>query len=208
MKLALLVFEKIVEATFLLEQKGIVMLMTNYKSSGYFFNVNLTGKLNDDDVYRGDLVLELGEVTERGDRKPPAIVAKQCVLYVAGNVIKLLVGGLDKLSDISMVAELYSADFADDCCLLFFVHDIKQPIVVVEGGKRYLSVPLDDGMIWNEALELLCLEKSDLKGQSAEQKIATLLAELEQFTPDYPEMNLDQALTQTFEVKAQARGPV
>lgn len=184
------------------------MLLENYKTQGYLFNVNLTGKHNADDVYRGDLVLEFGELTERGDRKPPAVVAKQAVLYIAEDKIKLLITGLDQLADISMLIEHYGKDLADDALILLFVHDIKDPMDIFIDQHHYLAIPLDDGMIWNEALEVLCIEKSDLKGQSAEEKIATVLSELSGFRHNYPETGLDDALANTVEVKMTARGPV
>lgn len=184
------------------------MLVTRYKEQGYLFNTNLTGELNGDQVYRGDLVLEFGEVTDRGDRKPPVVVAKQVALYTSKNKVNMLVGGLDRLSDIAMVTQLYEQDFAEGCEILFFVHDIKEPMLIPISGFNYYVVPLDDGMIWNETLELLCIEKSDLKGQSAAEKVATLLAELKNFKPSYPERNYETALDYTVKVKATARGPV
>ena len=63
-------------------------------------------------------------------------------------------------------------------------------------------------MIWNEALELLCIEKSDLKGQSAEEKVGTMLSEVKQFKHKYPTVSYDEALECTIEVKHTARGPV
>ena len=51
--------------------------------------------------------MEFGEVTERGDRKPPNIVAKQGVLLVVDGKIQLIVAGLDRLSDLSMIADNY-----------------------------------------------------------------------------------------------------
>ena len=184
------------------------MLVSKYKDEGYLFNVNLTGSLGQDEVYRGDLVLVFGEVTERGDRKPPTKVARQAVLYVADDKINLFVAGLNNLSDLDLVTEHYDKDFAEDSKFLFFVRDIKDPMVVPSQGSQYVVVPLEDGMIWNEALELLCIEKSDLKGQSAEEKIGTLLDELKSFKPKYDEVAMADALERTIEVKGEARGPV
>jgi len=184
------------------------MLIQRYKEAGFLFNVNLTGKVGDAEVYRGDLVLVLGEVTERGDRMPPVSVAKQAVIYAPEGKIKLLVAGLDRLEDLALMVENYLADCADDVQTLFFVHNIKSEMKVELGGLKATAVALDDGMIWNEALELLCIEKSDLKGQSAEEKIETLYNELKKANFKYPTLSWEEALTKTVAVQHTARGPV
>ena len=184
------------------------MLLTKFKDEGYLFNINFTGSCDGSDIYRGDLVLEFGEVTERGDRKPPSVVAKQAVMLISDDSIRMLVAGLDKLSDLAMVTEHYEQFMTADCQLLFFVHDIKSSLIVSISEREYKLEALDDGMIWNEALELLCIEKSDLKGQSAEEKVVMLFDELCQFKSKGTAVNYDEALTQTIEVKASARGPV
>ena len=81
-------------------------------------------------------------------------------------------------------------------------------MIIPISGFNFRVVPLEDGMIWNETLELLCIEKSDLKGQSAEEKVETLLAELKQYKPSFPSVSYEDALGCTIEVKATARGPV
>jgi len=184
------------------------MFLDKYKEEGKLFNINLVGTTGDMEVYRGDLVLEFGDITERGDRKPPIIVAKQGVLMVAEGKTQLIVAGIERLSDLSMIVEHYTADFAEDCRTLFFVHNIKVPLVVSLDGTEFLVEPLDDGMIWNELLELLCIEKSDLKGQSAEEKVVTLYEELKAYTSKGKPVDFDSALGYEAEVVSTARGPV
>ena len=184
------------------------MFLDDYKQKGFLFNINLVGTAGDDEIYRGDLVLEFGEVTERGDRKPPNIVAKQAVLLVSGGKIEMIAAGLDRLSDLSMIAENYSADYAAGCLTLFFVHNVKVPLKVSLSGTEYLVEPLEDGMIWNELLELLCIEKGDLKGQSAEEKVVTVAGELKAFKSKGEAVDYEAALGYEVEVKLSARGPV
>ena len=184
------------------------MLVQKYKDEGYLFNVNLTGTLGDAEIYRGDLVLEFGEVTERGDRKPPVIVAKQAAVFSKEDKILMLIAGLDRLEDLELVAEHYQKDCVDDAQTLFFVHNIKDEMVTTCGGLTAKLIPLDDGMIWNEALEVLCIEKSDLKGQSAEEKVETVYGELKSYKFKGAEVSWDDALSKTVEAKHSARGPV
>lgn len=184
------------------------MLLEKYKENGYLFNINLTGKIEASDVYRGDLVLEFGGKTERGDQKPPSVVAKQAVLLIENDKIVLLAGGLDQLSDLAMVAEHYQGDLAEGSVNLFFVHNIKEPMVTSLNGTNYILVPLDDGMIWNELLELLCIEKSDIKKLSAEEKVVMLYKEFGSFKHKYPDVSYEDALGLTVAAKAAVRGAV
>lgn len=184
------------------------MLIQKYKDEGYLFNINLTGEISGNEVYRGDLVLEFGDVTERGDRKPPTVVAKQAVVYSVSDKIELLIAGLYKLSDLEMVAEHYQKDCVANAQILMFVHDIKDEMIITLGDLTVTAIPLDDGMIWNEALELLCIEKSDLKGQSAEEKVVTVFDELKAYKAKGEELAFSDGLGKTVEVAHTARGPV
>lgn len=184
------------------------MLLDQYKKKGFLFNVNLTGAADIGDVYRGDLVLEFGDITDRGELGPPKIVAKQSVLLIVDDKMVLLAGGLDQLSDLAIVLDNFSNDLAENCICFFFVHNIKDPMVITLRGFNYILLPLDDGMIWNELLEVLCIEKSDIKSQSAEEKIVTLYKELGNFKHKYPTVDYEDALGQTIEAKMAVRGAV
>lgn len=184
------------------------MLLDQFKEKGILFNVNLVGTTGCAEIYRGDLVLELGEKTERGDRMPPVNIARQGVLLVVDNKIQMIAAGLDRLSDLPMVVEHYSADYAADCRTLFFVHNIKVPLVVTLAGTDYLVEPLADGMIWNEILELLCIEKGDIKSQSAEEKVLTVYEELKAYKTKAKAVDYDSALAYELQVRSSARGPI
>ena len=184
------------------------MLLEQYKEKGCLFNMNLSGTTDTGEVYRGDLVLEFGEITERGDMGPPKTVINQAVLLTVEDKTVLLAGGLDELADLETVIKNYDADYADGAIGLFFVHNIKDPMTVKLGSVNYILVPLDDGMIWNEILELLFIEKSDIKRQSAEEKVVTLYEELGTYKHKFPAVEFETALTQTVTPKTAVRGAV
>jgi hypothetical protein len=76
-------------------------------------------------------------------------------------------------------------------------------------GILYQCEPYKDGMIWNETLDLLYLEKADLKGQSAEDKVLTLYDAAKQYKAKNSPISYDEALGKTIVVKkAAAAGPV
>lgn len=64
-------------------------------------------------------------------------------------------------------------------------------------------------MIWNELLDELYLEKSDLKGQSAEDKVLTLYDAARSFDTKIARVKFEDALSKVIEVvKDMSVGPV
>lgn len=186
------------------------MLLKNYAEQSLLFNTNfLEGTSTGGQAYRGELVIQEGEIADaQGRRKPPVSLLQGAVLLEENDRIKLLVGLLNELELMEPLLERYSGDFADDMASMLFVRNIARPMVLDTSGKKFFLIPLDEGIPWNEALEELALEKSDFKGQSAGDKLVTLYHEMSRFRAKGDTLTLDQALSQTIEVKRTARGPV
>ena len=51
-----------------------------------------------------------------------------------------------------------------------------------------------EGLVWNELMELFYVEKSDLKGQSGEDKVATVHQASKDYAPKAPVKSLDQVI--------------
>ena len=56
-----------------------------------------------------------------GKRKPPKKVLFECVMMTTDSAVKFMSGSLDTVSDLQILMDKYSANFAEDCKLLFFV---------------------------------------------------------------------------------------
>lgn len=186
------------------------MLLENFKESGLLFNSNFLEKTSDASIsgYRGELVLIEGEVGDaKGHVKPPVEVMRGATL-LASDKLKLLVGAIDQLELINTLTEKYKGDFSDDMIAVLFVVDIKDPVQVEIEGINFVLIPLVQGVIWNEILDELALEKSDFKGQSAAEKIVTVYNELKAYKPKYPHITLDEALNSTTDTIREAWGAV
>lgn len=186
------------------------MLLNNYNEQSLLFNTNFlettsTGGF----AYRGELVIQEGEIADaQGRRKPPVALLQGAVVLEENDKIKLLVGLLNELELMEPLLERYGSDFADEMASMIFVRNIDQTMILETAGQSFFLVPLDEGIPWNEAIEELALEKSDFKGQSAADKLVTLYNEMTDFRAKGDTLTLDQALTRTIEVKRTARGPV
>lgn len=160
-------------------------------------------------AYRGDLVLELGEIGDAlGHRKPPVSTIKNTIVLAENGKIKLYVGSLDELAALPKVLDYYKTDFAADVRLILFVVNINKPLVIEIDGLNISAIGMQEGLIWNELIDLAALDKGDFKGQSASEKIVTVYKALSDYKPKGDKMSFEEALKRTVELKRAGRGPV
>jgi hypothetical protein len=185
------------------------MLFDAYEQKGLLFNMNFKEANGNFAAYRGDLVLELGVVGDAlGHRKPPTATIKNTIVLAENDKIKLYVGSLDDLADLPKVLAYYKADFAADVRLILFVVNINKPLVIELDGLAISAIGMQEGLIWNELIDLAALDKGDFKGQSASEKIITVYKALGDYKAKGDKVSFDEALKRTVELKRAGRGPV
>lgn len=185
------------------------MLFDTYETQGLLFNMNFKETEGKFSAYRGDLVLELGEVGDAlGHRKPPVFTIKNTVVLAEDGKIKLYVGSLDDLALIPKVLDYYQADFAEDVRIILFVVNIAQPMVIELGNLSIPTISMQEGLIWNELIDLAALDKSDFKGKSATGKIVTVYKALADYKAKGDKVSFEEALTRVVDLKRAGRGPV
>jgi hypothetical protein len=186
------------------------MPLQNYQSSRLSFNTNFLEQTSTPGTYgyRGELVLVEGEVADaKGHVKPPVEVMRG-VAILADEKLKLVIGAIDRLELLQTIVDKYMADFAPDMKAVLYVVDIKEPVIVEIEGISFVLIPLLQGVPWNETTDELGLEKSDFKGQSAADKIDTMLSELGDYRPKYPKVSLADALASTTDLVREGWGAV
>ncbi|MFA6062262.1 MAG: hypothetical protein WC736_06585 [Gallionella sp.] len=185
------------------------MLFDAYEQKGLLFNMNFKESNGNYAAYRGDLVLELGEVGDAlGHRKPPTATIKNTIVLAEGDKIKLYVGSLDELELLPKVLDYYQADFAADVRIILFIVNINKPLQIEAGGLSIPAIGMQEGLIWNELIDIAALDKSDFKGQSPSEKIITVYKALSDYKPKGDKVAFEEALTRTVDLKRAGRGPV
>lgn len=173
------------------------MLFDSYDEKQLLINTNFKGKADADHTfgYRGELVLIEGEVADsQGRKKAPHAVLRNAVLMSVEGKLQFVVGCLDHLEQLSLLVEKYKADFGADMKSLLFVVDITKPMQIELEGVNFVLIPLVEGIAWNELLDELGLEKSDFKGQSSAQKIATAFNEFKSYKAKSESLTLEAGL--------------
>jgi hypothetical protein len=185
------------------------MLFDTYEPKGLLFNMNFKESAGNYAGYRGDLVLELGEIGDvNGHRKPPVSTIKNTIVLAENDKIKLYVGSLDELELLPKVLDYYQADFAPDVRIILFVVNINKPLVIELGGLSISAIGMQEGLIWNELIDIAALDKGDFKGQSPTEKIVTVYKALSDYKPKGDKVTFEEALKRTVELKRAGRGPV
>jgi len=185
------------------------MLLDRYQEKVWLFNANMKGAADGYEVYRGDVVLKEGEIADdKGRRKPPLVGLKEAVLVAKEDKLQFVSGFVDELAQLELLPEMYVADLADGVIMLFFVANLGKPFKTTLAGKTTYLIPLQRGIVWNELIEELRLEKSDFKGQSGEEKIVTLYGAFRDYKPKYPDVSWDEASANLVAEKREVWGAV
>lgn len=187
------------------------MLLQRYEENALLCNLSVSGATSNAGQYafRGDLVIEEGDVADSlGRRKPPKAVVKQAVVLLNDDKILGIAGALQELALLEGFADRYNADIDPALPVLLYVENLSKPLQVDWAGLHYILIPHEDGAVWNTLMDDLRLDKEDFKGQSAEDKVVTMFDAIKTFKPKYDSLSFDEAQAFTLAVKKEARGPV
>lgn len=185
------------------------MLLDRYDA--LFFNANFKEAASDAGwaAYRGELILKEGEIADaQGRRKPPVEVMKQAILLANGDDLKLMAGSLDALQYMPALLEKYGADFKAGTLAVLYTVNIPAPFTTTINGAKLVFIPLVQGMVWNELMDLVALEKGDFKGQGAADKVMTMYNALKDYTFKLPESSLEVAMQNTNDAKRENHGAI
>ena len=184
------------------------MLLETYQAKGLLTVTLVNGQTGNPGVYayRGDLVIKEGVLREGSttDRKPPEALLIHSALIVENDKIKFINGLLPTLALLPVFVEKYQADISDDCIALIYVENIGKGMQVELEGVVYKLIPFKQGLVWNELLEELYIEKSELKNQSAEDKVAIAYAAAKSYKPKTPLVSFAEAEENTIVVIKEA----
>ena len=184
------------------------MLLEDYQSKGLLTVTLVNGQTSNAGVYayRGDLVLKEGALREGSttDRKPPEALLIHSALIVENDKIKFINGLFPTLDLLPVFVAKYKDDIAADCVALVYVENISKPLQIVLENVTYCLLPYKEGLVWNEILEELYIEKSELKGQSAEEKVAIAYAAAKSYKSKGAVVSLEEAQAFTFVVVKEA----
>ncbi len=185
------------------------MLLDRYEEQGVLFNTNFKSNTSSGlQAYRGELVLTEGEVADAsGRRKPPTAVVRDVILLADADKLKMIVGGLDSVADLPILAERFGADLAADAAIFLLAPNAHTEATIELAEASGYMLPWE-AMVWAQLTEELRLEKSDFKGLSAADKVSTVYAEMKGYKPGFPAISIDEMLASATSAKKETHGAI
>lgn len=114
--------------------------------------------------FRGDLALKLASSTA-GEKRPPEVKTEQVLMTTEGDRITFFACFVDSLGHLGLIADVLG-EYIDSKGKYFVFAgnvDLLKKYDVDLACMHYLALPLDEATVYNEMLDLLYLEKGDLK---------------------------------------------
>lgn len=159
--------------------------------------------------FRGELGLKFPP-SLAGEKRPPEIKADQVILAVEGEAVVFLTLHLDSLADLELVRETFGAALVPEGRYFIFAGnvDLAKKYRLELGGATFFVLPLDEATVYNEILDLLYVERGDLKKLGNDAKIDAIVEAAAKFAGGFPLTPYPQALAEMGPVKVVENRPV
>lgn len=188
------------------------MLLDTYEQQERFWLTSTFGATSEKpgmQAFRGELVVLEGELkATAGKRGLPKALVKQAVLLADAEKLLMVAGNFESVDELPEFVSRFKGDLAPECVPVFYIDNIAESCQVDIEGNRYILIQFRQGMVWNELAEAFYVDKGDMKGMSAEDKVAVLFDAGKGFQPDYPAKSLDEVLATKTASKREAWGAV
>ncbi|HAJ71582.1 MAG TPA: hypothetical protein DCO68_05835 [Methylophilaceae bacterium] len=147
--------------------------------------------------FRGELAIKFAEQLA-DEARPPEITADQ-IMAIANEGekgIPFLCGYLLSFGYLNLVTEALGDALMPEGKYFMFCNniDLLKKYTVKMGGATFYILPLDESTVNNEILELLRIEKGDLKKLDTASKLDIIADKALQFSANYPEITYEEGL--------------
>lgn len=147
--------------------------------------------------FRGDIALKFAE-KKADEARPPEISCDQviAVAHEGESHIRFLTAFLLSFEYLKLLAEVLGDALSPAGTYILFCDniDLAQKYRVDYGGATFIVLPIDEATVYNETLELLYLEKTELKRLDGAGKIDAIADKAAGFTTDYPKISYEEGL--------------
>ncbi len=161
--------------------------------------------------FRGEIALKFQRSMEN-EKRPPEIKLDQ-VLAVSDQArggFAFLAGVAVSLEHLALLCEVLGETLLPDGKYFFFAGnlDISKRYQIRFGGASFCVLPLDEATVYNEVLELLNVERSDLKKLDTAGKLDALAEASLGFSAKFPEISYEEGLKIMGPIKIRENRPV
>jgi hypothetical protein len=147
--------------------------------------------------FRGDIALKF-QAKMADEARPPEISSDQVIAAAqeGESHICFLAGFLLSFEYIKLLAEVLGDALSPKGKYFLFVDniDISKRYQVEYGGATYYVLPIDEATVYNETLQLLYLEKNELKKLDTAGKVDAIVDKAMGFKDSFPVLSYEEGL--------------
>jgi hypothetical protein len=158
--------------------------------------------------FRGELGLKFPP-SLAGEKRPPEVKADQVIFAAEGESLVFLALHLDSLGHLDLVRETFGPALTAAGKYYIFAGnvDLAKKFALQFGSVTFQVLPLDEATVYNEVLDLLYLDRGELKRLPNEGKIDAIV-DATAATTSFPALPWAQALAEMGPVKVADNRPV
>ncbi len=161
--------------------------------------------------FRGELALRFAEQFA-DEARPPEVKCDQ-VMTVAdagASTIPFFTGFVQSFAHLQLLAEVLGDKLSADGKYFLFCGniDISKRYQVAYGGANFHILPLDEATVYNELLDLLGIERGDLKRLDTGAKVDKIARAAAGFKQTWPSISFEEGLRVMGPIKVRENRPV
>lgn len=147
--------------------------------------------------FRGDIALKLAAKLA-DEARPPEISSDQIVAaaHAGESHLAFLAGFLLSFDYIPMLAEVLGDMLTPQGKYFLFVDniDISKKYQLEYAGATFYILPIDESTVWNEMLQLLYIDKNDIKKLDTAGKTDAMIDKALQFKDTFPAITYEEGV--------------
>lgn len=147
--------------------------------------------------FRGDIALKF-QAKMADEARPPEISSDQMIVaaHEGESHIAFLTGFLLSFEYLALLAEVLGDALSPQGKYFLFCDniDVSKRYQVDYGGASFYILPIDEATVYNEILQLLYLEKNDLKKLDTAGKVDAIADKAAGFTQSFPKISYEEGL--------------
>jgi hypothetical protein len=154
--------------------------------------------------FRGDIALKF-QTQLADEKRPPDFSMEQVLTIVAQNesTIPILVGYIHSFAYLNVVSEVLDGLLTPNGTYFIFCNniDLLAKYRVTLRGITYFVLPCDESTVWKEMMDLMSIDKNDVKKLNTAGKLDYLLDAATGFDGKYDVITFEQGLARMEPVK-------
>ncbi|POF33849.1 hypothetical protein [Roseibium marinum] len=173
--------------------------LARLESEGRLFNAVLKGPTTKDGRFgfRGDIALKF-QPKVADEMRPPDYSIEQVLTYSEGNdpQIPILIGYLHSFEYLRSALDVLGDLLSPNGTYLLFCNniDLRSQYKVKMGDITFHILPCDESTVWKETLELMSIDKNDIKKLNTAGKTDYVLDAVKGFSNGFDEITYEKGL--------------